>query len=75
MMMRHGTDEAFVPGHRATDGHSSKGSPARGAAGCWHDECATARRFTMIDEPEPRRDMSSEERRGATAAADAWNEF
>jgi hypothetical protein len=28
----------------------------------------------MIDEPEPRRDMSSEERPGATAAADAWNE-
>jgi hypothetical protein len=28
----------------------------------------------MIDEPESCRDMSSEERPGATAAADAWNE-
>jgi hypothetical protein len=32
------------------------------------------RRFIMIDEPEPRRDMSSEERPGATADADTWNE-
>jgi hypothetical protein len=28
----------------------------------------------MIDEPEPRRDTSAEERTGATAAARAWNE-
>jgi hypothetical protein len=28
----------------------------------------------MIDEPEPRRDTSAEERPGATAAADAWKE-
>jgi hypothetical protein len=28
----------------------------------------------MIDEPEPRRDPSAEERPGATAAARAWNE-
>jgi hypothetical protein len=28
----------------------------------------------MIDEPEPRRDTSGEERPGATAAARAWNE-
>ena len=28
----------------------------------------------MIDEPEPRRDTSAEERPGATAAARAWNE-